>query len=230
MHLPDFTLGKIRFATAKSTFEKAAEIYKKGKVTQVEEGIRSYCAVVLGTKSYDVFVEARNFTFAGCTCYLGQKDVLCKHAVALAICAALGGGPLPEEEMKHINAPSCSGTQLCPSSEELAGFKKNITDAMRYIKPYRGPSRTWFAYQGSLREGCNRLSTIIAGLPVHQKTAELLANIITRLHRKLTVGGVDDSDGRVGEFIGKTTDVLAEYARQNPSCGKALEKVEKLQF
>jgi hypothetical protein len=227
---PDFTLEKVKFGTDKATFEKAAELYKNGKVTQVKEGIRSYFAVVLGTKSYNVSVEARNFRFADCTCYLGQKDVLCKHAVALAICAALGGEPLPDKDMMHVSIPSCSGILRRPSPEEVADFKKSVTDAMRYIMPYRGPSRTWFSYQNSLQEGCNRLSAIVAALPVDALTAGLLANILQRLHRKLTTGGVDDSDGIVGDFIGDTVSVLQEYTKLDPSCQEALTKAENLRF
>jgi hypothetical protein len=137
---------------------------------------------------------------------------------------------MSEEDAKSIGSASCSGIVRCPSEEELSVTRKEITDAMRYIKPYRGPSRTWFDYQNSLREGCARLSAIVSKLPAHQLTAALLANILVRLHRKLTVGGVDDSDGTAGEFIGETLSVLQEYARLDPSCGKELEKAENLRF
>ena len=47
MNPPDFTLDKIKFATDGPTFEKAVTLYKSGKVTQIEEGIRSYTVVVV---------------------------------------------------------------------------------------------------------------------------------------------------------------------------------------
>lgn len=47
MNPPDFTLDKIKFATDALTFEKVIKLYEAGKVTQVEEGIRSYTVVVI---------------------------------------------------------------------------------------------------------------------------------------------------------------------------------------
>ena len=61
MNPPDFTLDKIKFATDGPTFEKAVVLYESGKVTKVEEGIRSYTGVVIGTKPYRVSVEARRY-------------------------------------------------------------------------------------------------------------------------------------------------------------------------
>ena len=57
MQPPDYDLNKIKFATDGPTFEKAVALYESGKVTQFEEGIRSYCAIVIGTKPYRVSVE-----------------------------------------------------------------------------------------------------------------------------------------------------------------------------
>lgn len=73
MQPPDYDFNKIKFATDKSTFAKAVNLYESGKVTQVEEGIGSYSAIVLGTKPYRVSVEARCYDYGHCTCYLGQK-------------------------------------------------------------------------------------------------------------------------------------------------------------
>ena len=69
---PKYDLDKIKFATDRPTFEKAVNLYEKGKVTQFKEGIGSYSAVVLGTKPYRVSVEARQYGLAVCECYLGQ--------------------------------------------------------------------------------------------------------------------------------------------------------------
>ncbi len=151
MQRPDYDLNKIKFATDGSTFEKAVALYESGKVTQVEEGIRSYSAIVLGTNPYRVLVEARRYDYGHCTCYLGQNDTLCKHMVALALFVVCDGKPLTNEDKKVIATPTCSGNLGTLNNEDLSIIKKSITDSMRYIKPYTGPSLTWFAYQNSLQ-------------------------------------------------------------------------------
>lgn len=221
MQPPDYDLNKIKFATDGSTFEKAIMLYESGKVTQVEEGIRSYSAVVLGTKPYRVSVEARRYDYGHCTCYLGQNDTLCKHMVALAIYIVMDGKMLTQEDKRVVHNPTCSGRSGTLSHKELSTTKKSITDALRYIKPYTGPSRIWFAYQNSLEEGCHRLSALISDLPVGILTAEVLVDLLLRLDKKLRMGGVDDSDGVVGSFIEEVVIVLEDYAKLDSACIKA---------
>lgn len=223
---PDYDLEKIKFATDGPTFEKAVDLYGKGKVTQFEEGIRAYSAVVLGTKPYRVSVEARRYDYGHCECYLGQRDTLCKHMVALAIYAIMRGQPLTEEDKQLVGSPVCSGRLGTLNKEELAATKKAITSAMRYIKAYTGPSRIWFTYQNSLDEGYNRLSAIVSELPVSEQTAKLLVDMLLRLDRKLCQGGVDDSNGTVGGFIEETVQVLKEYVKFDPSCAKAFNELK----
>ncbi len=225
MNPPDFTLDKMKYGVDEATFEKAVALYKNGKVAQVREGIRSYSGIVLGTKSYRVSVEARNYKYASCNCYLGQNGTLCKHMIALALYVIKDGKPLSSEEANQITAPSCSGNLRQPSIEELAIAKKNISLAMRYIKAYCGPSRTWEANQNSLEEGCARLSAVVAELPVHLLTAKLLVDLLLRLDKKLSIGGVDDSNGIVGGFIYEVVDVIKEYIQLDPECKNALNKL-----
>ena len=219
----DFTLDKIKFATDSPTLEKAIKLYEDGKVTQVEEGIRSYTAVVIGTKPYRVSVEARRYDYGHCTCYLGQKGTLCKHMVAFAIYVVKDGKPLTDSDKKIVQNPTCSGRLGNLTNKELSSTKKAINGTLRYIKPYNGPSRIWFSYQNSLSEGCNRLSAIISDLPVSAQTTKLLVNLLLRLDKKLSTGGVDDSDGTVGNFIEEVVAVLQKYAKLDPSCIKAFE-------
>lgn len=226
MNHPDFTLDKIKFATDGPTFEKAVALYESGKVTQVEEGIRSYTAIVIGTKPYRVSVEARRYDYGHCTCYLEQRDTLCKHMVALAIYVVKGGESLTVDDKKLVQNPTCSGRMGKLSDKELSNTKKTITSALRYIKPYDGPSRIWFSYQNSLSEGCNRLSAIISELSVSNQTAELLVDLLLRLDKKLCTGGVDDSDGTVGDFIEEVVNVLLEYVKLDQSCIKAFQKLK----
>jgi len=226
MQPPDYDLNKIKFATDRPTFEKAVVLYESGKVTQFEEGIRAYSAVVLGTKPYRVSVEARRYDYGHCTCYLGQNDTLCKHMVALALFVVMDGKPLTDEDKKQVDSPICSGKLGKLNKGELAAIKKSITEVLRYIKGYNGPSHTWFAYQNSLQEGCNRLSAIVSNLPVNEQTAQLLVDLLLRLDKKLISGGVDDSDGTVGEFIRETVEVLKTYAELDPECLLTFRKLQ----
>ncbi len=223
---PKYDLDKIKFATDAPTFEKAVGLYESGKVTQFEEGIGSYSAIVFGTKPYRVSVEARRYDYGHCECYLGQNETLCKHIVAAAIYAVKEGKPLTDEEKRLTSRATCSGWLGELSKEELAAAKKEITGAMKYIKPYNGPSRIWFSYQSSLSEGCNRLAKIISDLPVGEQTASLLVDMILRIDDKLCRGGVDDSDGTVGGFIEETVNMLEEYAKLDMNCVKAFNKLK----
>lgn len=222
---PVYNLDKIKYATDQPTFEKAVALYEAGKVTQFKEGIGSYSAVVLGTQPYRVSIEARRFGLANCECYLGQRDTLCKHMVAVSIYACLDGKKLSDEDKELVSSPVCSGKLGELSKTELAETKKAITSAMRYIKAYNGPSRTWFAYQNSLNEGCARLSKLVSDLPVSEQTAKLLVDMLLRLDKKLCTGGVDDSNGTVGGFMEEVVLMLKEYAKLDSKCIKAFKKL-----
>lgn len=226
MNSPEFTLDKIKFGTDKRTLQKAFKLYEDGKVTQVIEGIRSYGGVVLGTQPYKVSVEARRYDYADCTCYLGQNDEFCKHMVALAIYVVKNGEPLTEEDKKIYHSPTCSEQLGELSSDELRETKKTISYSMRYIKPYHGPSRLWFSYQNSLAEGCNRLAKVISELPVSKQMADLLVSVMLRLDKKLTEGGVDDSDGTVGGFIEELVGVMFAFVRLQPECLTSIKKLQ----
>jgi len=223
--LPSYNLDKIKFATDGPTFERAVGLYEGGRVTKFKEELNGFFATVLGTKSYRVYVDRRHYNEGDCECYLGQQDTLCKHMVAVAIYAVMGGKKLSKEDKELVSSPVCSGKLGELSKEELAETKKAITSAIRYIKAYTGPSRIWFAYQNSLDEGCARLSKLVSGLPVSEQTVKLLINMLLRLDKKLCEGGVDDSDGAVGDFIEEAVLMLQEYAKLDSSCIKAFKKL-----
>jgi len=224
MHV-NYDLNKIKFATDEATFARAVGLYESGKVTEVETLGGYYSAVVQGTKPYHASVSARNYKQGHCTCYLGEKDTLCKHMIALALHAVMDGKPLNDKN-KHIgHKVECSKRRQAPSDEELMLTKIHITAAMKYIKPYRGPSRTWFANQDSLREGCNMLSAIVSDLPVNKQSTEILVKLLLRLDRKLRVGGVDDSNGIVGGFMTQVVEMLQEYMRIDPDCMGAFKSL-----
>jgi hypothetical protein len=223
---PKYDLEKIKFATDGPTFEKAVDLYESGKVMHFAEEGGAYSAVVQGSKPYRVSVEARRYDYGHCECYLGQNNTLCKHMVAVAIRAVTCGKPLSKEEKTLTHHAGCSGRLGPLSKEELAASKKAMTAAMRYIKPYHGPSRMWFSYQHSLEEGCHRLAKIVSELPVSQQTAGLVVDLLLRLDQKLCRGGVDDSNGTVGGFMEETVHVLKEYSTLDPSCVATFHKLK----
>ena len=222
MHI-NYDLNKIKFATDEATFTRAVGLYESGKVTEVETLGGYYSAVVQGTKPYHASVSVRNYKQGHCTCYLGEKDTLCKHMVALALYAVMDGKPLNDKDKQIGHKVECGKRREAMSDEELMLAKMSITDAMKRIKPYSGPSRTWFANQDSLREGCNMLSAIVSDLPVNKQSSEILVKLLLRLDRKLRVGGVDDSNGIVGGFMTQVVEMLEEFAKGDPACIKAFE-------
>lgn len=223
--LPNYDLNKIKYATDGPTFEKASGLYESGKVTNFKEELNGFFATVLGSKPYKVYVDNRRYDQGDCECYLGQNDTLCKHMVAVAIYAVMKGQKLSPQDKELAGSPKCSGKLGELSKTELAATKKAVTAAMKYIKPYNGPSRIWFAYQNSLSEGCSRLSVIASGLLVSEQTAKLLVDMLLRLDKKLCTGGVDDSDGTVGGFMEEVVLMLQEYAKLDAVCIKAFKKL-----
>lgn len=220
-----YDLDKIKFATDASTFERAVDLYENGKVTKFEDTGFTITATVIGGQPYNVIVSNRHYDQGNCTCYLGQNDTLCKHMVAVAIYAVMGGKPLADEDKMPVDSLFCSGKLGELSKEEQIATKKSITNALIYIKPYTGPSRTWFAYQDSLLEGCNRLSALVSKLPVSKQTSDLLVNLLLRLDKKLSFGGVDDSDGTVGGFIDNVVEVLKDFTGLDLDCIGSFEKL-----
>lgn len=223
---PKYDLDKIKFGIDKSTFERAVDLYENGKVKQFKKEFTGFSAIVLGTKPYRIYVDSRQYDQGDCECYLGQNDTLCKHMIAVAIYGVKGGRKLDEEDKQLVDCPVCSGRVEELTKVELAVIKKSITSALKYIKPYDGPSRIWFAYQDSLSEGCNRLSKIISELPVSLQATEILIGMLLQLDYKLCRSGIDDSDGTVGEFIQETVEVLKEYAKLDSSCVKSFNKLK----
>lgn len=214
-------MDKIKFSTDKPTFDKAVALYESGKVTNFESIMDGFSAIVAGGRTYKVFVSARHYDRGNCDCYLGQEDTLCKHMVATAIMSVMMGKELTEKDKQTISAPVSSGKWGELSKEKISDVKKSISAAMKYIKPYNGPSSVWFVYQNSLSEGCNRLSAIISELPASKQTAEILIKTLLKIDDKLCRGGVDDSDGTVGGFIEGAVMVLKEYAKIETECVKS---------
>jgi hypothetical protein len=226
--IPSYDLEKIKFAVGGPTFEKAVVLYEEGKVAKFRKDFGGFSAKVAGSKGqiYNVSVSAEHYDCGDCNCYLGQNDELCKHMVAVAIQAVMDGKKLSEKDKQITEVPKSSGKLGELDKQDLSEIKKKITEALRYVKAYSGPSRTWFAYQNSLSEGCARLSALISEFPVSGQTAELLVDMLLRLDKKVCSGGVDDSDGAVGGFMEEVVNVLQEYTKLEPNCVNAFETLK----
>jgi len=229
MQKAKYDIDKIKFSVEPKTFKRAIKLYESGKVKKFKEDECGFFAVVSGTDDYEVCVSKKNLNNGYCNCYMGKNDFLCKHMVALAICGVLGGRKMKKEEKEIVAEPFCSSKKGILNEEELSKTKKKITEALRYIKAYTGPSKIWFAYTYSLAEGCARLSDIVSKLPVSKQTAELLVNLLLRLDKKLCTGGVDDSDGAVREFMEELVFVLEEYVKIDKDCALVFKKLASIE-
>lgn len=227
--IPKYSMDKIKFATDSPTYQKAVDLYERGCVTEFKNQFDGYFAVVIGSRPYRVSVSSRIFDIGNCTCYLGVNDTLCKHMIAVAIHAVKNGKILTDEDKLQRNQLVFSGRAGNLTKAELSLFKKEVTEAVHYIKPYLGPSRIWFSYQNSLEEGCNRLSALLSELPAGKQTAQLTVGLLLRLDKKLSSGGVDDSDGTVGGFIEEAVKILLEFAKIDPECKKEFKKLKGIE-
>lgn len=225
----NYDLEKIKFGLDEGTWQRAVGLYESSKVIGFQDTGVTFSAKVQGTHLYEVFVSKKRYENGHCTCYLGQNNILCKHIIAVAIYGLKRGSPLTEEEKTQHNEVEFSGKTGELNQDDLNLFKAEVSGAMRYIKAYTGPSKTWFAYQDSLVEGCSRLAFVFSKLPASLQTANLVVKILIRLDKKLTTGGVDDSDGTVGGFIEESVDLLLAFAKADPKCIKSFKKLKDIE-
>ena len=83
--VPQFTVADIQIGVGEHEFNKAFALYKNGDVNEIKKDFFGFRAVVSGTYEYEVNVDLSSYDRGSCNCYLGQKDQLCKHMLALAI-------------------------------------------------------------------------------------------------------------------------------------------------
>lgn len=221
-----FDINKIKFSVDEKTFARGLKLYESGAVSNFDDVGAFVTAYVQGTERYAVSVSKKSFKRAGCNCYVGQRDNICKHVVALGLYAVYGGGKIAESEADVVEYAVCNSVVRELSDVEIAELKKSITDAVKYIMPYRGPSSTWFADQDSLDEGCRRMRALISKVPVSLKSADILVKLLIRLDKKI-LGGVDDSNGIVGGFMYEIIAVLKEFAKIKPDIVKAFKQLYK---
>ncbi|MDD2731686.1 MAG: hypothetical protein PHI53_00630 [Candidatus Pacebacteria bacterium] len=139
---PKYTLEKIKFGTGAPTFEKVLELYEGGKVTKFREELNGYFAVVAGTHEYNVYVEKSHYDRGDCDCYLGQHETLCKHMVAVAIYAAMGGKELSNEDKQTIaklflklNADYYAGLSSAVMFRTVGDYLRYALSKITFLKP-----------------------------------------------------------------------------------------------
>ncbi|MBI3255826.1 MAG: SWIM zinc finger family protein [Candidatus Andersenbacteria bacterium] len=199
---PHFTIHDIKYADDMAMFDRAQELYKTGKVGKIHEvGLgRGYAATVSGSKPYKVYVSSRHIDEDDCTCYMGQNEMLCKHMLALAIAVLHKTGSIETE---------------VPNTD-LMVVKEEVSAGMGKLRAYDGPSHTWFSYQRKLATGAGMIAEAIQSLPATEKNANYLWKLVLRISKKLATGGIDDSDGVVGNCVYGIIEQLAKYAQGEP--------------
>ncbi|MDD2935491.1 MAG: hypothetical protein PHX25_03405 [Candidatus Pacebacteria bacterium] len=224
---PKYDLKKIKVSVDEKTFERAVGLHKSGKIKNFKFSPRGCSAIVEGKNTYSVFVSNTDIYRGACDCYVAQnKNELCKHMVATAIYAILGGEEIKEEDVRPVEFV-CSGKLGKLNTEELSEVKKEISSAMKFIKCYTGNSKKWFEYTYSLLEGSRMLESTISNLPVSKQTSDLVTKLLLRLDNKLCRGGVDDSDGAVGDFIYGTVEILKEFVKLDKNCLESFKIFKK---
>lgn len=223
---PNYDLEKIKLTIDEPTWKRAIDLYESGAIQKFVVDFDGFSAKVHGTELYSVSVSLKDYDIGRCNCYLGQNETFCKHMLAVAIMAIVGGRKLTYKEKELDNMVKSSGIVKELSKSEIENFKNEIKESLKYIKPYNGPSKIWFQYQDSLTEGCNRLAKIISRIPISENVSDIIIDLLLRLDRKLSTGGVDDSDGTVGDFIENCVEVLKEYIAVDKNCLNSFKKLK----
>ena len=203
-----FTIPDIQIGVGNHEFDKAFSLYQKGSVNNIKEEYFGYNAIVSGTHDYEVNVSSYSYDRGNCNCYIGQKDELCKHMVALAIALVYKYRP---SDIKIIEQPFdqavCSFEVRNITKEEIKNAKSEISKAMTFIKSYNGPSSKWFSYQNSLITGSRLILLALSKIPVCEDSVIICINTLKRLDKKV-INGIDDSDGTTSRLICQIIEVL----------------------
>lgn len=215
---PEFTLFDIQIGVGDEEFKKGKKLFDDGKVNYLKSDFGGFNAIVSGTHDYTVFVDVNNFDQGNCNCYIGQKETLCKHMIALAIASVVKYRPEDSEVIQiPLGQAMCSGEVRDITKDELGIIKKEIRSAVAYIKSYNGPSKTWFAYQDSLLKGKRLVLYTLSKLPVCKISADLCINLIIKLDDKLATSGIDDSDGTIGDLVEQIMELLSMFRVEDPN-------------
>lgn len=218
METPKFNLEDIKFSEDHAMFERALDLFRNNKVTNFTPLPYGYQATVQGTKSNSVMLAAKAVDLADYDCYMGQNDMLCKHALAVAL-EALRQAGIIDAEGEKIGAKAGHMT-----ADEA---KLHITAGLRKIRAYNGLSKIWFSYQRSLSVGSGIITEAVSQLKPSVEHAQLIWNTVLKLSKKLSTGGVDDSDGTVGDCCFHLVSMLNEWLKSDNLIRQAVSEFSK---
>lgn len=202
--VPKFSIDDVKFSASESIYKRAQDLFSSGKIVDYLAHRTGYSAVVKGGDDYSVTLSATRIDYGNCTCYMGQNDELCKHILALALYAL------------HENGQIDSNCQPVGRSKlDFADAKQHITAGVRKFRAYSGPSKTWFSYQRGLDVGAGMVIEGVQQLEPSLENAKYLWKLTLRVCKKLSHGGIDDSNGTVGNAVYETIYTIAEMATEN---------------
>ena len=206
---PKFSYSDVKFAEDESIFSRAKNLYRSGRVKDLIVLADGYQAVVMGTSPYRVRLSSKRIDYADCDCYMGQNDQLCKHvlALALAVLAECGGVTFDGEPTARFAVHSVDA-------------RDHIAAGLRYIRSYDGPSRIWFEYQRKLDIAAGMITEGVEALETTKDNAKYLWRLVLKLSKKLSDGGVDDSNGTIGGAIFTVMERLVAMAAADPAIYK----------
>ncbi len=211
--IPKFTISDIQLDVGDHEFKKAFSLYEKDAVHTIKSDFSGYHAVVSGTQDYRVYVSAKSFDVGDCNCYIGQKGELCKHMLALAIAVVYTYRPTDTEIVKQpLDQAVCSHELRDITKDEVVSIKAELSKGFSLIKGYSGPSSKWFQYQDRLAKGSRLILLALSKLPVCEKSANKCILILKRLDAKLLKGGIDDSNGTMGDLMINIVELLNMFA------------------
>jgi hypothetical protein len=210
MMSPSFTIQDIKYSVDEPMFLRAQKLFETSKVQNIEESPHGYTATVQGTSPYHVSLSRKHIDRGYCDCYMGQNDQLCKHILALGLAVLNLSGQMDKAEES--------------SPDNLDEAKQFVAQGMRKIKSYNGPSKIWFSYQRELDVGSGIIEEAVKNLPPSKENANYLWKLVLKLSKKLSHGGVDDSNGTVGGCIFTLVAQCGRYAKENSDLKSMINK------
>lgn len=198
MQEPKFTSQDIKYSVDEAVLERAKKLFKSEKVGKISEDNGGYCATVQGGDVYFVSISRKNIDYGHCDCYMGQKNQLCKHMIALGLAVLDLFGKI---ENTSNDSP-----------ENLKEVKQLVSKGIRKIKPYVGPSKIWFSYQRKLDIAAGIIEEAVKNLLANKENAKYLWSLVLKLSDKLATGGIDDSNGTIGGCISKLVKQCGQFA------------------
>lgn len=208
MLVPKYTLQDIQLSVGNTEFSKGLQLFRSDKVGVIQEIFSGFESTVSGTEKYIVVVDSNHFDKSECNCYLGQKNYLCKHVLALAIAVVHKYRPQDMAIIDHpLDQAVCSGNIGDISEQELSEIENEIKVGLGYIKSWSGPSKRWFEYQDNLSKGSRIILLVLSKLPICEKSVVICISLLKKLDKKL-LGSVDDSDGTIGNLMEEIIELL----------------------